>query len=329
MERIGLIGRSDAVRRHARAYADIEGATVAAVASPESPVTPERTVVSTATNYDDAESLCDHAIIDAVDVCSPPDTHRSLIETAAERGFGIFCEAPIARTLADAAAITDTIEEHGITFVPSLTGRFSPAYRSAKDRVEDGEVGETGTARTFRREPSLGDSERAEDGSQAADVLLQTAIHDFDFLRWLLGGVERVFSRQASWDGTEHVFTTIRFADDTVGHVEARLSGDSARPPATRFELAGTDGSLEFDSEAADPVRIDGANESVAEQSSGHAPGVADPYRPALEHFVTCLETGQEPEVSIDDAIDALRVSLAAVESARTGEPITPAEVAT
>lgn len=326
MQRIGLVGHGPLARIHANRYADIEEATVAAVAPSDFPGTYEQANESGAAVYDDAEALCNNADVDAIDVATPPDTHRALIETAAERGFGVFCEAPVARTSADAAAIADTVQDHGITFVPGLTARFSPAYRTAKDRVEDGVVGGTGTVRTFRLEP-LGTGTRHDAGTDSDAVLVETASPDFDFLRWLVGEVERVFSRQASWDGNEHAFTTVRFADDTVGHVEARLSADAGRAPATRFELAGTDGSIEFDSETADPVRIDGASESVPEQSSGPGPRVADPYRPALEHFVACLATGQEPAVTVDDAIEALRVSLAAVESARTGEPVTPAEV--
>lgn len=136
-----------------------------------------------------------------------------------------------------------------------------------------------------------------------------------------------MFSRRASWDGTEHALTTVRFEDETVGQVDARLSSDPERQPATRFEIAGTEGLVEFDSEAADPVRIVGSPDATVEcEPAGEQP-VADPHRPALAHFVDCLATGQEPLVSVDDAVEAVQISLAAVESARSGTPVAPSEV--
>jgi predicted dehydrogenase len=51
-----------------------------------------------------------------------------------------------------------------------------------------------------------------------------------------------------------------------------------------------------------------------------------NPYRAELAHFLHCLETGATPRVTPHDALMAVKVSLAAIESVRTGQPI---EIAT
>jgi predicted dehydrogenase len=42
-----------------------------------------------------------------------------------------------------------------------------------------------------------------------------------------------------------------------------------------------------------------------------------------LEHFLNCLESGDEFLVSAQDGLEAVKLSLAAIESIRTGQPIT------
>ena len=56
-------------------------------------------------------------------------------------------------------------------------------------------------------------------------------------------------------------------------------------------------------------------------------PVATDGYRRQLEAFVESVETGTEPPVTAEDAIAALRLSLAANRSAETGEPVAPEEV--
>ncbi|MBI2267553.1 MAG: hypothetical protein HYU64_20690, partial [Armatimonadetes bacterium] len=47
-----------------------------------------------------------------------------------------------------------------------------------------------------------------------------------------------------------------------------------------------------------------------------------DPYEAQLRHFLHCLEKGEKPRVSAEDAVSALRLSLFALESAFRGTPL-------
>jgi predicted dehydrogenase len=48
----------------------------------------------------------------------------------------------------------------------------------------------------------------------------------------------------------------------------------------------------------------------------------AESYYAENKHFIECVKTGAEPLVNADKGLEALRVSLAALESARTGKTI-------
>jgi predicted dehydrogenase len=47
-----------------------------------------------------------------------------------------------------------------------------------------------------------------------------------------------------------------------------------------------------------------------------------DPYTLELEHFISCIRTGGQPLVTVRDAKEAVRIACAALESAKTGQPV-------
>jgi predicted dehydrogenase len=47
-----------------------------------------------------------------------------------------------------------------------------------------------------------------------------------------------------------------------------------------------------------------------------------DPYFAELAHFIRCLDSGEPFKVSPQDGLEAVRLSLAALESIRTGQAI-------
>ncbi|WP_207592794.1 Gfo/Idh/MocA family oxidoreductase [Halomontanus rarus] len=329
MVRIGILGRGFMATVHALRYADIDGVEVAAVASPSGPTEFVSEYAPEATAYDDAVEMYDDASIDAVDVCTPTHTHRELVEPAVERGLDVLCEKPIERTLADAEAMADAAGDAGVTFMPGHTLRFFPEYAKARERIREGDIGSPGNARLFRQSPFAEPDTWFHDEEKSGGVLLDLAIHDFDFLRWTLGDVEHVFARRQRWDDHEYGLATLRFESGAVGHVDARWPNRPDLPFVTRFELSGDDGLLEFDSEDVSPVEVySTTDEDGPSRDPIDEPLEKDPYRLELEAFVQCVRSGDRPPITIDDGLEALRIALAAVESAETGRRVAPEEVA-
>lgn len=52
--------------------------------------------------------------IDAVDICTPNDTHAEIAIAAAKAGKMILCEKPLSRTLAEGEEMVKVIEETGV-----------------------------------------------------------------------------------------------------------------------------------------------------------------------------------------------------------------------
>ena len=59
--------------------------------------------------YADAEELLDREQLDFCDICTPPSTHRPLIEQAAGRGIHVLSEKPLAPGIVDAERISEAV----------------------------------------------------------------------------------------------------------------------------------------------------------------------------------------------------------------------------
>lgn len=323
MVRIGLVGSGFMAETHLEAYREIDDADVVAVAAPN---TAEEFVAEeglSAETYESAEELMDDAGVDALDICSPTPTHRPVVTAAAERGIDAFCEKPIAGDLEDARALADAARDAGITLMVGHVLRFFPQYERARDVVEDGGIGDPGVARVRRLSPfpSWGHGDWYADRDSSGGVLVDLAIHDLDYCRWAFGEVERMFARRSVWTEGEHGHVTLRFKNGAAAYVEASWGLPPGQELTQSFELAGSDGLVEFDGDdAALTVRTE-------EGTQVTNPIAKDGYRRQLEAFLESVETGTEPPVTAEDAIAALRLSLAADRSAETGQPVAPEEV--
>lgn len=324
MQRIGLVGRGFMARVNAIRYESIPGCEVSAVAARSSPTTFVERFASGAETYSDPVEMFKTAALDAVDVCTPTDTHRELIETAADYGLGIRCEKPLERTTADARALTDAVEDADVPFLAGHVLRFFPEYDKARSRVREGAIGGVGKVRAFRQSPAVDLSGWFRDHERSGGAIMDLGVHDFDYLRWVCGEADRVYARRSTWDGNEYALVTLRFADGTVGHVDLRWPTSPDVPFVTRFELSGTDGLIEFDSEDSTPIEVrrDGDDGEPARDPID-IPLAKDPYYRQLEHFRDVLTGECEPKVTLDDAVAAVRIAEAALESAETGEPVT------
>ncbi len=317
--KVAIAGAGFMARTHARAYDEMD-VEVVAVASPSGPESFLEEVGLEADPYTDPGELCERADIDFIDVCTPTDTHRDLVDIAAETGTDVFLEKPIAPTLEAAREIEALVAEADLTCGVGHVVRFDPAYRRARDC----EIGTPGVARARRLSPfpDWGSDGWFADRERSGGLFVDLAIHDLDYLRWCWGPVDRVFARRTRDERAAHGTVTLRFANGAVGYVEASWAQPASRPFATELELAGDDGLVEH--ESADPRAYrawtnDGATRDPAPAKTA--------YRRELEQFVAALETSGEPAVGPAEATDSLRLALAADRSAERGRPVAPAEV--
>jgi len=273
---------------------------------------------------DSADELI--AWADVVDICLPTDLHVEYALRAIKAGKPVFLEKPIAGSVADATKIVEAAEEAGVCLMVGLVVRFFPEYAMARRLVKDGAVGKPSAIRTRRGglAPS-GHNEWFMDHSRSGGVLIDLAIHDFDWLRWTLGEVTQLYSRSVAaiaGQGPDYALTTLSFENGAVAHVESTwMDPDGFR---TTYEVAGSEGMIEFDSRNSASVRTHKAGSHKLESPLNPDD---DPYYKELAAFLDCVTNGTPPPVTGRDGLAALNLSLAALESARTGKVVRPAKL--
>lgn len=136
----------------------------------------------------DYQALLGREDVDAVVIASPAKYHVEAIVAAAQAGKAIFCEKPLAHSLADAERAMGAMRANSAPFQIGFQRRFDPGFARARALVDAGELGEIQLLRSLTRDPSLDQPERVPPWA----VFLETLIHDFDVLRFLAGGAEPV-----------------------------------------------------------------------------------------------------------------------------------------
>ncbi len=310
---------------HAEAYRVIENAELVAVAD----LVPERAQAiasRTGATIRSAAEIIKDPSIDVIDVCVPTPLHRDFVVAAAEAGKHVFCEKPLARTLEEAEEMLEACKKAGVKLGVGHVVRFFPEYIDAYDRVHRGEIGEVATVRTTRGGFPLPTAWKDwyANYEWSGGLVLDMIIHDFDYLRWLLGPVERVFAKSTfgrDFNRLEYALVTLKFKSGAIAHVEGSWVNSGLFH--TRFEIAGTKGLMDYDSRKANPINL-------TVNTTGGMPGVPVPTRPWVEspytteikNFIDALQGKEGKIVDGNEGYESLRIALAALESIETGKAV-------
>lgn len=162
-----------------------------------------RVVATYDTDHDRARELARHhgacarprledlvADVDVVWVCTWTAAHLEAVEAATGRSVAVFCEKPLAPTLAEAERVGRALAR-----VPHQVGlvlRHAPVFRAASDILASGRYGRPLTAvlrddQYFPIQGLYASAWRADVAKAGGGTLLEHSIHDVDVLRWLLG----------------------------------------------------------------------------------------------------------------------------------------------
>lgn len=89
----------------------------------------------------DWRKLIERDDIDAIDICTPNDTHAEIAIAAAKAGKMVLCEKPLARNMEESREMVDAIEKAGVANTVWYNYRRIPAVTLAKKIIESGKLG--------------------------------------------------------------------------------------------------------------------------------------------------------------------------------------------
>ncbi|WML48345.1 Gfo/Idh/MocA family oxidoreductase [Neobacillus sp. PS3-34] len=326
MIKVAVLGAGTMGSVHADAYNKMKNVEIVGIVDIRKEVGESIAKKNGTRSYVSFDEMLDLANPDVIDICLPTYLHRDYVEKAAAAKKHIICEKPIARTLEQAREMIEITEREGVKLFIAQVVRFFPEFTRARELVLSGAVGEVGMVRTMRGGifPQAWEDWYAS-FEKSGTLVVDMIIHDFDYMLWCFGDVERVFAK-SQWgrelNRMDHALVSLRFKNGVIAHSE----GTWAYPDGfmVELEIAGKEGIIHYKSDETSPIQssirsLKGGNRGVAVPES---PLEKSPYQVELEHFIDCIENDTMPIVTPVDAFKALEVSLAAIKSIQTGKPV-------
>lgn len=322
--RVGVIGLGVMGLRHAQVCHELASIELVGVADIKPEVVQRASEQFGVRGFSDYQELLEHVAMDAVVIATPDQFHRAPCELAAARGLDIFLEKPIALTLADGQAIIDAARQHNVKLMVGHTLRYDPRYIAVKQAALNDKFGDI--IHLYARRNATVRSGRRLEGR--TDAMLFQGVHDIDFLLWLTGAkVTRVWAESVSKVLTDlkipdATLATLRFANGAVALLEQSWALPIGVPALldAQLEVVGSKGAAYIDfHQPSLSFFTDGAFTQPDVILS--LPG-AHYLKDEHEQFIAFVNGTAAPKVSGEDALEALRVALAIVESAQTGKPV-------
>jgi myo-inositol 2-dehydrogenase/D-chiro-inositol 1-dehydrogenase len=181
---VGVIGTGGMGTRHAfNIQRLVDGAFISAVHdTDQSRADRAASLCDSAVRFDDPLKLIESSIVDAVLITSPDDTHAEMTLACLRTGKPMLCEKPLATTVEDTLKIVQAEVKIGRRLVSvGFMRRFDPQHAAVREAVVSGELGAPLLWKGVHRNAS------APYGASGATILTNSAGHDMDSARYLLG----------------------------------------------------------------------------------------------------------------------------------------------
>ncbi len=320
---IGVIGAGGMGSRHAvNLQRHVKGAQVAAIYDLDQ----ERAgqvaeECGSAKAFQDPVQLIQDAGVDAVVIASPDPTHAEFVHACLRYHKPVLCEKPLATKADEALKIIEAEQALGRRFISvGFMRRFDPQHVAVRQMVAAGEIGRPILFKGVHRNPMIPPHLPGE------TVVTNSAIHDIDSTRWLLGQeVTEVYVRG--------VRTHTSFSEETRDMllIQMALSGECLATAEVSVaveygyevsaEIVGERGTAVTMPPGLALIRSRGAQSVTVPRD--HLTRFQEAYFPELTEWVHSVQTRQTfTGATAWDGYISLLVSDACIQSLQSGTPV-------
>lgn len=223
----------------------------------------------------DWRSVCNDPDVDVIDICTPNNLHKEMALAAAAAGKHIYCEKPLGLSASEAEEMSRAAESAGVRTSMGFNYICNPMLLLARDMISAGEIGAVYNLRSSYQEDYLANPEtpfswrclRSEGGSGALNDL---GTHLISMAEFLLGPIGSVFGRLTTVfpqrpdavtgqlrtvENEDIAQVLVSFTSGCAGTMEiSRVA--TGRKCGLTFEIHGSKGSLVFDQERMNELRV-------------------------------------------------------------------------
>ena len=273
------------------------------------------------------EAILGDRAVEAVINTTPNDAHLETTRAAAAAGKHVFLDKPIANTVSDARAITETCRKAGVVLALGYQRRRESHFRWIRQRIDQGAFGKLVNAEANISRDRLGKidlgSWRYTAAGMPGGVMLQIGIHYTDVLEYLLGPIKAVEGRLARLvlpgDNPDVASLVLEHASGALSTLNASYASASEY---YLMNIYGKEATAYYDLH--NGLRF-------LERGSGRSNPVScaknDGFVEELEEFAAAARGNGKPEMDGERATASLAVIRAGIVSAREGRRVEVAEI--
>lgn len=333
--RLATVGAGRIGTNHARIVAHlVPGVSLVAVSDPI-PGAAERLAgeLGAGTATVDVADVLSRDDVDAVLITAPARSHTELVVAATAAGKHVFCEKPMAVTLADADRAVAAARDAGVVLQVGFNRRFAPAFAATRAAIDDDRIGTPQILRSLTRDPGPFTTDPARIPQWT--IFLETLIHDFDTLCWLNPGAtptrvhafaDALVAPQAKTSGhLDTAVVSVRFDNGAIATADASFSALYGYD--VRAEVFGSKGMLTAGTVRTTDMTLFDADGIHADTSRHDTDLLHSAYVGELTAFADSVRYGTPVRATGGEARTALSIALAAIRSVETGTSVAIAEI--
>ena len=316
MIKVGVIGAGVMGGEHARLLRDeVRGTELVAVADQN--INAARAAAGDGgTAYRDGMELIADERVEAVLVASPDATHYTLVEACIAAQKPVLCEKPLAMSADESLELVRQEAATGRRLVDvGFMRRFDPAYRELKAQLESGALGRPRIVHNQHRNAT------APEWFTANMALTNSAVHEIDISRWLLGDeytTGRIMQAPAAEGSAKGDPVLITFETAGGPLVSTEVFMNAQYGYHVQCEIAGSLGNALM--AHPDLTRLRRERSEQGRFPANWIPRFAEAYRLQDQAWINALETGERDGLaSAWDGFVATFVAEKLVEAAESG----------
>jgi D-apiose dehydrogenase len=274
-------------------------------------------------------------VLDFVEICTQPESHRELVELSASHGAHILCQKPAAPGRPEFRAMIDACIAAGVRMMVHENWRFRPWYRALRSEIDAGLIGRPIRLRISHHDTRAlrpdGLAQQPYLGTMRRLILMDMGCHLVDTARYLIGDIHTVsasIGRFGRWTAGEDVaMLSVSFAGGALGWLDLSWC---TPPVGGRPEWAlnptvveGTDGTVRLLTDGSlEWTGPDGRRERKPVPLPEDDLVYVEGYTATNRHFIEGLLTGAEHETRASDNLKTMDVVWAAYRSAEEGRTL-------
>lgn len=317
--KIGIIGVGYIGNVHASILSRDERVTLAAVYDVDQTAATRLASSTSASVVEDATTLIE--AVDVVYITTPNTKHTELALQAIAAGKHVFCEKPMATSLAEAKTIVDAARQSERVVQVGHNRRFAPVYATLKRMLNDTHRSHSAHVKMNRGE--LLNPKWTGDPVVTGGFLYETTIHMFDMMRFLFGEVATLQAAGSIHEYPEVDDFSMLLTFTSGMHATFASSADASWMfPFERVEVFSQHATI-VTREMESLAFTEGLDGKITEQSMHQLPKEEKwGYAQENQSFIDSILRGTEPAVTVVDGYKSVELVEACYESVRTGKKI-------